>query len=80
MMIRFARRNPVGETADRLLQAVGVGEQRRDVLEPDAGGREVVHLTDQAAKVEGAHLLPHLPHLAPEQQRAELLRQLGQRL
>ena len=40
------------------LERGGVGQQRRDVLEPDPGGREVVDLADARAQVDRAHRRP----------------------
>ena len=45
----------LGEGSDRRVEAGRVGEQRRDVLEADAGGRKVVDLPDKRTKVDRAH-------------------------
>ena len=67
---------------DRLLQRRGVGEQRRDVLEPDARRREVRDLADLRAEVD--HVpglsLGQFSQVAPEEQRRQLARELGELL
>ena len=58
--------DPRRELADRLPQRLGVGEQRRDVLEADAGSREVLNLADHGAKIVS---LRQVSQLAPVEQR-----------
>ena len=53
--VGLLRRHPGGQVGDRLPQRRRVGEERRDVLEADARGREVVDLADLRAQVDGAH-------------------------
>ena len=52
------RARVVGEQAHGLPQRVGVGEQRRDVLEPDPWPRKVRNLPDQASQ---SLLAAHVP-------------------
>ena len=53
--IGVPRRHPARQVGDRLIQRDRVGEQRRDVLEPDPGGREVLNLANPAAEIDGRH-------------------------
>ena len=54
-----------------------VGEQRRDVLEADAGRREVLDLPDLARR-SSRSLRRQLSQVAPEEQRATAPRELGE--
>src|SRR5581483_5657871 len=78
--VGLALPHPAGEVGDRLAEGLGVGEQRRDVLEPDPGGREVRHLPDLRPQVGHGLGARDVPHAAPEEEGGELLRQLGERL
>ena len=47
--------HPRRELGNRLLQSRGVGEERRDVLEADAGRRKIRYLADLRSQVDRAH-------------------------
>ena len=47
--VGLLRLHPRAELADRLLQRRSIGEERRDVLEPDARRREISDFTNLRA-------------------------------
>ena len=63
-------------------QRLGVGQERRDVLEPDARRREVLYLTDARTQVDRrvVSLGRYLSQVAPEERSRELCGQLSQLL
>ena len=71
---------PRAELGDRLRQRVGVGEQRRHVLEPDARLRPVRDLPDLLLQLHARSLRDQAAETAPEQALRQLLRELAERL
>src|SRR6266545_7469632 len=79
--IGLARLGELRELLHRLVQPVGIGEQRHDVLEDDAALREVRDIPDLGGQVHRRSLAGHeRAKRAPEEELRELLRERRERL
>ena len=73
--IRVPRLRELGQLLHRLVQRVGVGEERHDVLEDDPALREVRDVSDLRREVVRHLALRDRAEGAPEQQVRQLLRE-----